>query len=171
MLGLIKHDVVRAGYGHHDHESVPVILNFAVELGSSAVQFRDRVRDIVTHQGYLMVSRRFVRLAIVDAVGRVHAHLTLPGLEDQPARASARRILDIGPAEDVAKKCARCGGIVGINQGVDAGDHQTELPKSRKFYYFARLPSKRPFIALSLKLGRHRLLSKAGIVEVPFGIA
>src|ERR1700692_1046653 len=76
-----------------------------------------------------MVPRRFVRLAIVDAVGRVHAHLTQPGLEDQPTRASARRILDVGPAEDVAKECARCGGIVGINQGVNAGDHQTELLK------------------------------------------
>src|ERR1700685_3753022 len=74
-----------------------------------------------------MVSRRLVRLAIVDAVGRVHAHLTPPGLEDQPTHASALRILDVGPAEDVAKECARCGGIVGINQGVDAGDHRTEL--------------------------------------------
>jgi hypothetical protein len=27
MLGLVKHDVVRARYGHHDDESVPVILN------------------------------------------------------------------------------------------------------------------------------------------------
>src|SRR5580698_9334127 len=76
-----------------------------------------------------MVPRRLVRLAIVDAVGRVHAHLTPPGLEDQPTRVSARRILDVGPAEDVAKECARCGGIVGINQGVNAGDHQTELLK------------------------------------------
>src|SRR5580700_8532253 len=83
-----------------------------------------------------MVPRRFVRLAIVDAVGRVHAHLTPPGLEDQPTRASALRILDVGPAEDVAKKCARCGGIVGINQGVDAGDHQTELLKSPKIVLF-----------------------------------
>ena len=49
-----------------------------------------------------MVPRRLVRLAIVDAVGRVHAHLTPPGLEDQPTRASTRRILDVGPAEDVA---------------------------------------------------------------------
>src|SRR5271170_1818929 len=79
-----------------------------------------------------MVPRRFVRLAIVDAVGRVHAHLTPPALEDQPTLASAQRILDVGPAEDVAKECARCGGIVGINQGVDAGDHKTELLKSPK---------------------------------------
>jgi hypothetical protein len=43
MLGLVKHDVVRARYGHHDHESVPVILNFAVELRSFALQFSDRV--------------------------------------------------------------------------------------------------------------------------------
>ena len=82
-----------------------------------------------------MVPRRFVRLAIVDAVGRVHAHLAPPGLEDQPTRASARRILDVGPAEDVAKECARCGGIVGINQGVDAGDHQTELLKSLRIVF------------------------------------
>ena len=122
MPGLVKHDVVRARYGHHDHESVPVILNFSVELRSFALQFSDRVRDVVAHQGDLMLPRRFVRLAIVDAVGRVHAHLTPPGLEDEPARASARRILDVGPAEDVAKECARCRGIVGINQGVDAGD-------------------------------------------------
>src|ERR1051326_2955005 len=61
-----------------------------------------------------MVPWRFVRLAIVDAVGRVHAHLTPPGLEDQPTRASPYRILDVGPAEDVAKECARCWGIVGI---------------------------------------------------------
>src|ERR1700734_2485003 len=85
-----------------------------------------------------MVPRRFVRLAIVDAVGRVHAHLTPPGLKDQPTRASAQRILDVGPAEDVAKECARCGGIVGIYQGVDAGDHQTELLESLKLYYFGR---------------------------------
>src|SRR5271163_1870430 len=77
-----------------------------------------------------MLSRRFVGLAIVDAVGRVHAHLTPPCLEDQPARASAQRILDVGPAEDVAKECARCRGIVRINQGVYAGDHQTEPLKS-----------------------------------------
>src|ERR1700678_1574053 len=83
-----------------------------------------------------MVPRRFVRLAIVDAVGRVHAHLTPPGLEDQPARASAQRILDVGPAEDVAKEYARCGGIVGINQGVDAGNRQTELLKSPKILLF-----------------------------------
>ena len=43
MPGLVKHDVVRAGYGHHDHESVPVILNFAAELRSFALQFSDRV--------------------------------------------------------------------------------------------------------------------------------
>src|SRR5271168_5081002 len=95
-----------------------------------------------------MVPRRFVRLAIVDAVGRVHAHLTPPSLEDQPTHASAQRILDVGPAEDVAKKCARCGRIVGINQGVDAGDHQTEPLKSPKSYYFCLLPVKKPFIAL-----------------------
>ena len=43
MLGLVKHDVVRARYGHHDHEPVPVILNFAAELRSFALQFSDRV--------------------------------------------------------------------------------------------------------------------------------
>jgi hypothetical protein len=36
MLGLVKHHVVRARYGHHDHESVPMILNFAAELRSFA---------------------------------------------------------------------------------------------------------------------------------------
>src|SRR5271169_5026091 len=91
-----------------------------------------------------MVPRRFVRLAIVDAVGRVHAHLTPPGLEDQPTRASAQRILDVGPAEDVAKECARCGGIVGINQGVDAGDHQTELLKSPKIVLFRSIANQDP---------------------------
>src|SRR5208282_5639278 len=100
-----------------------------------------------------MVPWRFVRLAIVDAVGRVHAHLTLPGLEDQPTRASAQRILDVGPAEDVAKECARCWGIVGIDQGVDAGDHQTELLKSPELYYFGLLPIKRPVIALEIEFG------------------
>src|ERR1700678_3169309 len=83
-----------------------------------------------------MVPRRIVRLAIVDAVGRVHAHLAPPGLEDQPTRASALRILDVRPAEDVTKECARCGSIVGINQGVDAGNHQTELLKSPKILLF-----------------------------------
>jgi hypothetical protein len=82
----------------------------------------------------------------------VHAHLTPPGLEDQPTRASARRILDVGPAEDVAKEGARCGGIVGINQGVDAGDHQTELLKSPKLYSFDQLPIKNPFIALEIEI-------------------
>jgi hypothetical protein len=43
MLGLVKHDVVRARYAHHDHESEPVILNLAVELSSFALQFSDRV--------------------------------------------------------------------------------------------------------------------------------
>ena len=85
-----------------------------------------------------MVPRRFVCLAIVDAVGRVHAHLNPSGLEDQPTRASARSILDVGPAEDVAKECTRCGGIVGINQGVDAGDDQTEILKSLKVYYLGQ---------------------------------
>src|SRR5271167_208539 len=90
-----------------------------------------------------MVPRRFVRLAIVDAVGRVHAHLTPPALEDQPTRASAQRILDVGPAEDVAKECTRCGGIVGINQGVDTGDHQTELLKSLVLYYFRSIANQK----------------------------
>src|SRR5580658_10914258 len=99
-----------------------------------------------------MVPRRIVRLAIVDAVGRVHAHLTPPGLEDRPTLASAQRILDVGPAEDVTKECARCGGIVGINQSVDAGDHQTELLKSPKLYAFVLLPIKKPFIALEIAI-------------------
>src|SRR5271169_499224 len=99
-----------------------------------------------------MVPRRFVSLAIVDAVGRVHAHLTPPGLEDQPTRASARRILDVGPAEDVAKECPRCRGIVGINQGVNAGDHQTELLKSPKFYYLGLPPIKNQLITLEIKI-------------------
>jgi hypothetical protein len=43
MPGLVKHDVVRARHGHHDHESVPVILNFTVELRSFALQFSDRL--------------------------------------------------------------------------------------------------------------------------------
>src|SRR5271154_395220 len=97
-----------------------------------------------------MVPRRFVCLAIVDAVGRVHAHLTPPGLENQPTRATAQRILDVGPAEDVAKECARRGGIVGINQGVNAGDHQTELLKSLEFYYLGLPPIKNPLIALEI---------------------
>src|ERR1700679_2912358 len=99
-----------------------------------------------------MVPRRFVRLAIVDAVGRAHAHLAPPGLEDQPTRASAQRIFDVGPAEDVAKEWARCGSIVGINQGVDAGDHQTELLKRQGLYYFGLLPIKKPFIALEIEI-------------------
>src|ERR1700728_1854802 len=91
-----------------------------------------------------MVPRRFVRLAIVDAVGRVHAHLTTPGLEDQPTCASAQRILDVGPTEDVAKECARRGGVVGINQGVDAGDHQTEPLKSPKTVLFQSITGGQP---------------------------
>jgi hypothetical protein len=86
-------------------------------------------------------------------VGWVHAHLTSPGLEDKPTRASAQRILDEGPAEDIAKECARCGGIVGINQGVDAGDHQTELLNRIRFYCFGPLPIKKPFIALEIEIG------------------
>src|ERR1700733_8370096 len=110
-----------------------------------------------------MVPRRFIRLAIVDAVGRVHAHLTPPGFEDQPTRASAQRILDVGPAEDVAKECARCGGIVGINQGVDAGDHETGLLKSSRTVLFRSMPIKQPVIALgiymrSLPYSRQQLL-------------
>src|SRR5580658_6262603 len=97
-----------------------------------------------------MVPRRFVRLAIVDAVGRVHAHLTPPGLEDQPTRASAERILDVGPAEDVTKECARCGGIVGINQGVDAGDHRTELPNL-------------PIIVRFPAIANHEAVQRAGV--------
>src|ERR1039457_325997 len=91
-----------------------------------------------------MVPRRIVRLAIVDAVGRMHAHLAPPGLENQPTRASTQRILDVGPAEDVAKECARSGGIVGINQGVDAGDHQTELLKLPKAVPVNKLPTAFP---------------------------
>src|SRR5258707_14536054 len=101
-----------------------------------------------------MVPRRFVCLAIVDAVGRVHAHLNPSGLEDQPTRASAPRILDVGPAEDVAKECARCGGIVGINQGVNAGDHQTELLKSPEFYSLGLPPIKNPLIPAFLLIYR-----------------
>jgi hypothetical protein len=43
MLGLVKHDVVRARYGHRNHETVALILNFAAELRSFALQFGDRV--------------------------------------------------------------------------------------------------------------------------------
>src|SRR5580658_6895661 len=99
-----------------------------------------------------MVPRRIVRLAIVDAVGRVHAHLTPPGLEDQPTRASAQRILDVRPAEDVAKECARCGGIVRINQGVDAGDHQTELLKSPRIVLFPSIANQEAFSALEIEI-------------------
>ena len=99
-----------------------------------------------------MVPRRFVRLAIVDAVGRVHAHLTPPALEDQPTRASAQRILDVGPAEDVAKECARRGGIVGINQGVDAGDHQTEPLQAPRIILIPSIAIKKPFIAPGIEV-------------------
>jgi hypothetical protein len=85
-------------------------------------------------------------------MGRVHAHLTPPSLEDQPTLASARRILDVGPAEDVAKECARCGSIVGIDQGVDAGDHETELHKPPKLYSLGLLPIKKPFSALEIEI-------------------
>src|ERR1700691_1545050 len=84
MLGLVKHDVVHARYGHHDHESVPVILNFASEFRSFTLQLSHRLRYVVAHEGDQMVPRRFVRLAIVDAMGRVYAHLTPPAPEDQP---------------------------------------------------------------------------------------
>src|ERR1700722_5997521 len=112
-----------------------------------------------------MVPRRFVRIAIVDAVGRVHAHLTPPALEDQPTRASAQRILDVGPAEDVAKECARCGGIVGINQGVDAGDHQTELLKSPKIVIFPSI-AKKLFIALEIEIRTLTESASAGLTFV-----
>jgi hypothetical protein len=81
----------------------------------------------------------------------VHAHFTQAGLEDQPTRASAQPILDERPAEDVAKECARCGGIVGINQGVDAGDHQLSYRNRLEFYYFRLLPIKNPF-ALEIEI-------------------
>src|ERR1700722_13747819 len=99
-----------------------------------------------------MVPRRLVSLAIVDAVGRVHAHLTPPAFEDQPTRASARRILDVGPAQDVAKECARCGGIVRIDQGVNASDHQTEPLKSPGFYSLGLPPIKNPLIAMEIEI-------------------
>src|ERR1700683_3751344 len=112
-----------------------------------------------------MVPRRFVRLAAVDAVGRVHPHLTPPGFEDQPTRASAHRILDVGPAEHVAKECTGCGCIVGINQSVDAGDHQTELLKSPKIVLFSLLPIKKPFIALEIEMGKLRKSEATGRFE------
>lgn len=126
MLRLVENDVVRARHGHHDHESIAVILNCGAELRALALQFRDRGGDIVAHQRDQMVPRRFVSLARVDAAGRVYAHFARPGLEDQPALASALHILDAGPAEDVAQEGARRGRVVGIDQGVDAGDHRTE---------------------------------------------
>lgn len=113
-----------------------------------------------------MVPRRFVRLAIVDAVGRVHAHLTPPGLEDQPTRASAQRILDVGPAEDVAKECARCGGIVGINQGVDAGDHQNELLKAPAIVLIPSIAIKKPFIAPEIEVRTLPNLAATGLAQV-----
>src|ERR1700723_781562 len=153
MPGLVKHDVVRARYGHHDHQSEPTVLNFAAELGSFALQLSDRLRGVVAHEGDQMVPRGVVRLAFVYTLVGVHAHRVLSCLEDQPTRASARRILDVGPAEDVAKKCARCGSIVGINQSVDAGDHQTELPNSGKLYYFNPSPIKIPFMTVERNQG------------------
>ena len=151
MPGLVEHDVVRAWYGHLDHESVSVILNFAVELRSFGLQFSDSFRDIVAHQGDQMMPRRIVGLAIVDAVGRVHAHLTLPGLEDQPTGASAQRIVDIGPAEDVAEECARCGGVVGINEGVNAGDHKDEVVNLVRVYSFGQMLIKEPLNAVKIE--------------------
>ena len=49
MLGLVKHYVVRTRYGHHDHEAIAVILNFAAEIRSFALQFSDRLRDVIAH--------------------------------------------------------------------------------------------------------------------------
>src|SRR3984885_7154027 len=99
-----------------------------------------------------MVSRRFVRLGIVDAVGRVYAHLTPPGLEDHATPAPAQRLPVVGPAENVAKECACCGGIVGINQGVDAGDHQTDLLKSLKILLFRFIANQEAVIALEIEI-------------------
>jgi|SRR5277367_3915067 len=113
-----------------------------------------------------MVPRRFVRLAIVDAVGRMHAHLTAPGLKDQPTRASAQRILDVGPAENVAKECARCRGIVRINQGVDAGDHQTELLKAPRMILIPSIAIKKPFIAPEIEVKTIPNLAATGLAQV-----
>ncbi len=108
MLGLGYIDVVRTRVdGHDDHESMPrdperrrgTPLHFALPVQRPCVRCRH------AHQGDQMVSRRFVPSCHRRrCVGRVHAHLAPPGLEDQPTRASAQRILDVGPAEDVAKK-------------------------------------------------------------------
>src|SRR5271155_1973300 len=112
-----------------------------------------------------MVPRRFVRLAIVDAVGRVHAHLTPPALEDQPTRASAQRILDVGPAEDVAKECARRRGIVGINQGVDAGDHQTEPLQAPRIILIPSTAIKKPLIAPAIEVRTLPDLAATGLAQ------
>ena len=151
MFGLVKHHVVCARYGHHDHESPSVILHFAVELCPFTLQFNDRLRDVVAHQGDQMMPRRFVRLAIVDAVGRMHAHFALPGLEDEPALASTHRILDVGPAEYIAKERARCRGIVGVNQGVDTGDHQTDPIIMRLSGRFCQLAITKQFIVPEIR--------------------
>src|SRR5690349_7927735 len=135
MLRLIEHEVVRPRYGHHDHEPVSVILRLASKLRPFSLQFSYRLGDVVAHQRDQMVPRRVVRFPLMDRVRRVYAHLARPTLEDQPTRTSSRHVLDVRPAEDVAKECACRPGIVGINQGVDTRDHRTDLLKWSEVYH------------------------------------
>jgi len=82
-----------------------------------------------------MVARRFVSLARMDGVGGMHAQLAWPGLKNQPALASPHGILNAGKAQDVAKEFASGRGVVGINQGMDAGDHQTGRTANRSLTF------------------------------------
>jgi len=76
------------------------------------------------------------RLAGVAAEGWVDAEFTGAGLEDEPTGTATVDILDEGPAEDVAKESAGGRGVVGIDEGVDAGDHATGRKRLGGFFDF-----------------------------------
>jgi hypothetical protein len=60
---LIKLDVIRAGYNHHDDAAVLTLFDGTSELCSLGPQLADRRVDVVAHQCDRMVTRIVVGFA------------------------------------------------------------------------------------------------------------
>src|ERR1017187_2440498 len=119
--GLVEHHLARVRDSQHRGQPESGRRDAASEFRALGPEFGDGLLDVVAHEADLMVLAG--RWGTAARWGRVHAKLGRAGAEDEPAVMH----VDVRPAENITEERARRLGILGIDKGVDRGDHAASL--------------------------------------------
>lgn len=114
MLWLVQPELGSAWKRDGSHEAETGFGDWAAELYASGSEVGDCGFDVVAHQ---------VELGVSSLFGWMDAQLGGREGEDEPAVAGVNG----GKFEDVAKEGADFFGVVGVEEGVRAGDHRCTL--------------------------------------------